>query len=235
MLYGNAIPMFKNRVCEQTHPHQRCADLTLAWRRDVCLFIYFYGMNENKLKYFLLHKPYGFLSQFTDKLSRRTLSNLTNIPKDVYPVGRLDMDSEGLLLLSNDKLLVEYLLNPNNFHEKEYLAQVEGIPTKEELKRFKEGLLIEEKRTLPAKIEIIQPINIPPRVPPIRVRYNIPDCWLKIVIREGRNRQVRKMTAAIGHPTLRLIRIKIKNLLLGNLNPGEIRELTEDEVRELKL
>src|SRR4030067_2991620 len=99
-------------------------------------------MNENKLKYFALHKPYGFLSQVTDKLNRKTLSNLKNIPKDVYPVGRLDMDSEGLLLLSNDKLLVDFLLNPNNFHEKEYLAQVEGIPTEDEMILFSNGLLI---------------------------------------------------------------------------------------------
>ena len=190
-------------------------------------------MNEKKLNYFVLNKPYGYLSQFTDKLNRKTLSNLKNIPKNVYPIGRLDMDSEGLLLLSNDKLLVDYLLNPQNLHEKEYLAQVEGIPTEEEMIKFRNGLVIENKKTLPAKIEIVTPLNIPGRVPPIRKRINIPVCWLKIVITEGRNRQVRKMTAAIGHPTLRLIRIRIKNLNLENLKSGEIRELTEKEVKEL--
>jgi 23S rRNA pseudouridine2457 synthase len=190
-------------------------------------------MNENKLKYFVLHKPYGYLSQFTDKLNRKTLSHLKNIPKDVYPVGRLDMDSEGLLLLSNDKLLVDYLLNPQNSHEKEYLAQVEGIPSKEEMEKFKTGLRIERKMTLPAKIELTTPINISERIPPIRKRINIPVCWLKIVITEGRNRQVRKMTAAIGHPTLRLIRTRIKNIFLGDLKPGEIRELTEIEIKNL--
>ena len=198
------------------------------------MIVYFLSMNEKKLKYFVLHKPYGFLSQFTDKLNRKTLSNLTNIPKDVYPVGRLDMDSEGLLLLSNDKLLVDHLLNPQNSHEKEYLAQVEELPTQEGLDKFRNGLLIENKMTLPAKIKMVTPFNISERVPPIRKRKNTPVCWLNLIITEGRNRQVRKMTAAIGHPTLRLIRIRIKNLLLGNLNPEEIRELTEDEVRELK-
>ena len=191
-------------------------------------------MNGKKLYYFVLNKPYGYLSQFTDKLNRKTLSNLKNIPKKVYPVGRLDLDSEGLLLLSNDKLLVDYLLNPHNSHEKEYLAQVEGIPTEEEMINFRKGLVIENKKTLPAKIEIVTPLNISERVPPIRKRMNIPICWLKIVITEGRNRQVRKMTAAIGHPTLRLIRTRIKNLTLGDLNPGEMRELTELEIKNLR-
>ena len=191
-------------------------------------------MNENKLNYFVLHKPYGFLSQFTDKLNRKTLSNFKNIPKDVYPVGRLDKDSEGLLLLSNDKLLVDYLLNPQNSHEKEYLAQVEGVPTEEELIKFRTGLLIENKKTLPAKIEMVIPLNISERVPPIRKRMNISVCWLKIVIMEGRNRQVRKMTAAIGHPTLRLIRTRIRHLLLGDLKPGEIRELKKLEIKDLR-
>lgn len=191
-------------------------------------------MNENKLKYFALHKPFGYLSQFTDKLNRKTLSHLKNIPKDVYSVGRLDMDSEGLLLLSNDKLLVDYLLNPQNFHEKEYLVQVEGIPNEEEMEKFKTGLVIQRKITLPAKIELVTPSNISERIPPIRKRINISVCWIKIVITEGRNRQVRKMTAAIGHPTLRLIRTRIKNITLGNLKPGEIRELTELEIKNLK-
>jgi 23S rRNA pseudouridine2457 synthase len=191
-------------------------------------------VNGKKLYYFVLNKPYGCLSQFTDKLNRKTLSNLKNIPKKVYPVGRLDLDSEGLLLLSNDKLLVDYLLNPHNSHEKEYLAQVEGIPTEEEMINFRKGLVIENKKTLPAKIEIVTPLNISERVPPIRKRMNIPICWLKIVITEGRNRQVRKMTAAIGHPTLRLIRTRIKNLTLGDLNPGEMRELTELEIKNLR-
>jgi len=192
-------------------------------------------MKEYGLRYFALHKPYGYLCQFTDKLNRKTLSNVKNIPKDVYPVGRLDMDSEGLLLLSNDKQLVDYILNPNNFHEKEYIAQVEGIPTEEGLDKFRSGMLIENKMTLSAKVEVISSLNIPPRIPPIRTRYNVPNCWLKIVLTEGRNRQVRKMTAAIGHPTLRLIRVRIKNLTLGDLKPGQVRELTEKETRGLTI
>jgi 23S rRNA pseudouridine2457 synthase len=191
-------------------------------------------MDDNNLKYFALHKPYGFLSQFTDKLNRKTLSQLKIIPKDVYPVGRLDMDSEGLLILSNDKLLVDHLLNPNNFHEKEYLAQVEGIPTEEEMHKFRKGLFIENRITLPAKIEIVSAVNFSERIPPIRKRMNIPICWLKIIITEGRNRQVRKMTAAIGRPTLRLIRTRIKNISLGDLKTGEIRELTQLEIKDLK-
>ena len=191
-------------------------------------------MTGKILYYFVLNKPYGYLSQFTDKSNRKTLSDLKNIPKNVYPVGRLDMDSEGLLLLSNNKMLVDSLLNPHNSHEKEYLAQVEGIPTEEEMINFRKGLVIENKKTLPAKIETVTPLNISERVPPIRKRMNIPICWLKIVITEGRNRQVRKMTAAIGHPTLRLIRTRIKNLTLGDLNPGEMRELTESEIKNLR-
>lgn len=144
------------------------------------------------------------------------------------------MDSEGLLLLSNDKMLVDFLLNPNNLHEKEYLAQVEGIPNENEMENFRIGLLIENQKTLPAKIEIVDPIAIPDRVPSIRKRMNIQVCWLKIVITEGRNRQVRKMTAAIGHPTLRLIRTRIKNLTLDEFKPGEVKKLSETEIQNLK-
>ncbi len=191
-------------------------------------------MNKIKHKYFAFNKPYGCLSQFTDKLNRKTLSDFGVIPKGVYPVGRLDMDSEGLLILSDDKQLVDYLLNPKNFHEKEYLVQVEGVPTEEELNRFKKGVIIEGRKTLPAKIEVITPPDIPERNPPIRNRKNIPTCWLKVIITEGRNRQVRKMTAAIGHPTLRLIRVRIKNVNLDDLKAGELRKLTEKEIIELK-
>lgn len=191
-------------------------------------------IKEKNLKYIAVHKPFGYLSQFTDKLNRKTLSDLKSIPREVYPIGRIDMDSEGLLLLSNDKSLVDYLLNPNNSHEREYLAQVEGLPTDEEMKKFKKDLLIENKLTLPAKIGIIDLPNFPERIPPIRKRKNIPTCWLKVIITEGRNRQVRKMTAAIGHPTLRLIRVRIKNIHLGDLLPGEIRELSDLEILNLK-
>lgn len=191
-------------------------------------------MKNKNFRYFAFNKPYGCLSQFTDKLNRKTLSDFGVIPKGVYPIGRLDMDSEGLLILSDDKQLVNYLLNPKHFHKKEYIVQVEGIPSEEELNRFKEGVIIEGRKTLPAKIDIIEPPNLPERIPPIRKRVNIPVCWTKIVITEGRNRQIRKMTAAIGHPTLRLIRIRIKNIKLGKLQPGEIRGLTKEEISILK-
>ncbi|MDH7603636.1 MAG: pseudouridine synthase [Melioribacter sp.] len=188
---------------------------------------------KKTLKYFALNKPYGVLSQFTDKHGRRTLKSLYNFPKDVYPVGRLDMDSEGLLLLTNDKFLTNYLLNPKNKHEKEYFVQVEGIPTSESLQKLRDGVEIEGKKTLPAKVKIIEEPDFPPRIPPIRERKNIPTSWISITLIEGRNRQVRKMTAAVGFPTLRLVRVRIKNILLGDLKFGEVRELTKNEIEGL--
>ncbi len=181
-----------------------------------------------------MNKPYGVLSQFTDKLKRKTLTGFYYFPKDVYPVGRLDMDSEGLLLLSNDKELVDFLLNPINRHEKQYYAQVEGIPDEESLKQLEEGVIIEGKKTLPAKAGIIDDPGFPPRKPPIFPRKNKSVCWLSVVVTEGKYRQVRKMTANVGYPTLRLVRVRIKNIKLGNLKPGEVRELTPGEVEILK-
>ncbi len=190
---------------------------------------------DKKLFYFILNKPYGVLSQFTDKLNRKTLAGLYDFPKDVYPVGRLDMDSEGLLLLSNDKEMVDFLLNPANKHEKEYYAQVEGLPTEEDLQKLEEGVIIEGKKTLPAKAKIINDPQFPPRKPPIFPRKNKPVCWISVIVTEGRYRQVRKMTAAIGYPTLRLVRVRIKNILLGDLARGKVRELTTEEIRILKM
>jgi len=189
---------------------------------------------DNRLFYFILNKPYGVLSQFTDKLKRKTLTGFYDFPKDVYPIGRLDMDSEGLLLLSNDKELVDFLLNPNNRHEKEYYAQAEGIPGEESLRLLEEGVIIEGKKTLPAKAGIIDDPGFSPRKPPIFPRKNKSVCWLSVIVTEGRYRQVRKMTANIGYPTLRLVRVRIKNVELGNLKPGEVRELTPGEVEILK-
>jgi 23S rRNA pseudouridine2457 synthase len=185
-------------------------------------------------KYFIINKPYGVLSQFTDEEGRKTLKDIYSFPKDVYPVGRLDKDSEGLLLLTNDKSLTDYLLNPKQRHEKEYFVQVEGIPTKEDLKKLAAGVIIEGKKTLPAKAKIIDDPNFPERVPPIRERKNIPTSWISLTITEGRNRQVRKMTAAVGHPTLKLIRVRIKNVFLGNMQSGEVSILTIEEVSGLK-
>ncbi len=185
-------------------------------------------------KYFIIHKPFNVLSQFSDKLNRKTLKECYNFPHDVYPVGRLDMDSEGLLIITNDKVLTDQLLNPEKKVEKEYWALVEGIPDEEKLNQLRTGVMIEGRNTLPAKVELLKDVSIQSRIPPVRFRKNITDCWLKIIINEGKYRQVRKMTAKIGHPTLRLIRVRIKNILLGDLASGKVRELTEDELKELK-
>ena len=186
------------------------------------------------MKYFALNKPYGVLSQFTGEGGRKTLAGLYDFPDNVYPIGRLDMDSEGLLLLTDDKTITEYLLNPENKHEREYYAEVEGIPTEEELKSLESGVIIEGKMTLPAKARILSNIKIDARESPIRFRKTVPECWISLTITEGRNRQVRKMTAAIWHPTLRLIRVRIKNILLGDMKPGGVRILSDTEIKELK-
>ncbi len=191
-------------------------------------------MFPKSFQYFIINKPYGVLSQFTDENNRKTLAGLFKFPKDVYPVGRLDLDSEGLLLLTNDKGLIDYLLNPLYKHEREYFVQVEGIPEEKDLNKLREGVIIQGKKTLPAKVKIIKEPSIPPRFPAIRERKNIPTAWLSLILVEGKNRQVRKMTANIGFPTLRLLRVRIKNLLLGNLKLGEVKELSTKEVAGLK-
>lgn len=191
-------------------------------------------MCPNKFRYFITNKPYGVLSQFSDKDGRKTLKDLFSFPKDVYPVGRLDLDSEGLLLLTNDISLTDYLLNPVNKHEREYLVQVEGEPSENDLRLLREGLVIRGIKTLKAKAIKIKTPDIWKRVPPVRERKNVPVSWLKVTLIEGRNRQVRKMTAKIGFPTLRLIRTRIKNILLDDLLPGKTRELSITEIEKLK-
>jgi 23S rRNA pseudouridine2457 synthase len=186
------------------------------------------------MKYFALYKPYGVLSQFTSTEGKKTLADIYNFPENVYPVGRLDMDSEGLLILTDDKTLPEYLLNPDNKHEREYYAEVEGRPTEEELKKLESGVLIEGKMTLPARVKVLSNLKIEQREVAIRFRKNVPDSWISLTLTEGRNRQVRKMTASIRYPTLRLIRVRIKNILLGEMKPGEVRILSKEEVKELK-
>ena len=191
-------------------------------------------MFRSKFKYFLLNKPYGVLSQFTDKEGRRTLGDLYKFPKDVYSVGRLDMDTEGLLLLTDDKSLTDFLLNPLREHEKEYYVQVEGIPDELSLEKLRRGVFFNGKKTLPAKVKVIPEPAFPARIPPIRERKNIPTCWLSITITEGRNRQVRRMTASVGYPTLRLARVRIKNLKLDKLPSGKVRELSSEEIKRIK-
>jgi len=178
-------------------------------------------------KYFTVHKPYGVLSQFTDLDGRKTLAGLFAFPDDVYPIGRLDYDSEGLLLLTNDKALTEKLLHPKQKLEKEYFVQVEGVPTEEALTKLQNGVLIEKKKTLPAKVKILEDQSpFEERLPPVRFRKTIPTTWLSITVIEGRNRQVRKMTAAVGFPTLRLVRVRISKIQLGDLRLGEVKEIS---------
>ena len=180
------------------------------------------------------HKPYGVLSQFSpDGSPHRTLTEFS-FPKEVYPLGRLDADSEGLLLLSDEAGLNTRLLDPERGHRRRYWAQVEGIPTAKAVHDLSSGVIIKEYKTRPCIAWILDPQpEIPPRNPPIRARKNIPDCWMSIELTEGKNRQVRRMTAAIGHPTLRLIRIGISSLSLGELTPGNWREIGREEQKLL--
>lgn len=180
------------------------------------------------------HKPYGVLSQFTpDGSPNRTLADF-GFPKGVYPIGRLDADSEGLLLLSDEPALNDRLLNPRHAHRRTYWVQVERIPNRESLQKMERGLVIQGNKTMPCQARLLDPQpEIPPRDPPIRVRKNVPDCWVELELSEGRNRQVRRMTAAIGHSTLRLIRIRIGNFELGNLIAGKWRKLSTDDRRNL--
>lgn len=165
-----------------------------------------------------LNKPYGVLSQFTpDGSPNRTLAAF-GFPKGVYPIGRLDADSEGLLLLSDEAGLNTRLLDPERGHSRCYWAQVERIPTAGALAQLAGGVTIQEYKTRPCKAWMLDPQpEVPPRDPPIRVRKNVPDCWIALELTEGKNRQVRRMTAAIGHPTLRLMRVGIGEFTLGSL------------------
>ena len=154
----------------------------------------------------------------------------------MYPVGRLDRDSEGLLLLTDDGRLAHRLTDPRFEHPKIYLAQVERLPGPEALEVLRRGVELSDGRTRPAEIEVLAgPPSLPDRPVPIRFRKNVPTAWLRLVLREGRNRQVRRMTAAVGHPTLRLVRVGVGPILLGDLAPGAWRDLTPDERHALLL
>ncbi len=176
------------------------------------------------------NKPYGVLCQFTpDHPGQRTLADF-GFPKNVYSLGRLDADSEGLLLLSDERELNERLLNPRHAHEREYWAQVERIPSSAAMQKLSLGVAIQGRQTLPCRVWRLDPQpDLPPRDPPIRFRKSVPDCWIGLELIEGKNRQVRRMTAAIGHPTLRLVRVRIGALTLGPVRPGEWKELTTEE------
>jgi 23S rRNA pseudouridine2457 synthase len=176
------------------------------------------------------NKPFNVLSQFTpDGSPNRPLAEF-GFPKDVYPVGRLDADSEGLLLLSDEAVWNQRLLHPRFAHEREYWAQVERIPTPAALQNLAAGVLIQGRQTLGCRAWLLEPQPLmEPRVPPIRVRKSVADCWIGLELVEGKNRQVRRMTAAIGHPTLRLMRVRIGQYKLSGLAPGAWKELTEAE------
>ena len=186
--------------------------------------------------YFVVYKPFNVLSQFSSQEEKKTLKDFFDVPHDVYSLGRLDYDSEGLLILTNDKLLNHHLLNPALAHGREYWVQVEGNITNEAINQLEQGVDINVDgkmfRTKKCIAKRITPV-VAPRYPPIRVRKNIPESWIKLIITEGKNRQVRKMTAKVGFPTLRLIRYRIEKITTENLQPGEMRILTQGEMYTL--
>ena len=183
-----------------------------------------------KTRIVLLHKPYGALSQFTATQGKIALSRFS-LPSGVYPVGRLDHDSEGLLLLTDDGGLNHRLTDPKKGHPRTYWVQVERVPDEAALEKLRRGVVLADGRTLPALVKRLdaEPA-LPPRNPPIRVRLSVPTAWLEMTLTEGRNRQVRRMTAAVGHPTLRLVRSGIGRLTLRGLRPGQWRWVDRREV-----
>ena len=193
-------------------------------------------------RYILFHKPYRVLSQFSPEGDKVTLANyFPGLQKDIYPVGRLDYDSEGLLLLTNDKQLTHALLEPSFAHPRTYWVQVEGSITNDALYKLQQGLIInidgKQYKTKIANAAVLLPVianAIPARLPPIRFRKEIPDTWVQLTLTEGKNRQVRRMTAAVGFPTLRLIRAAIGGLSINGLIPGEAKEFGP-EVKQLLL
>jgi 23S rRNA pseudouridine2457 synthase len=190
---------------------------------------------QTPLAYVVFYKPYGVLSQFTPESGHQCLRDFGPFPPDVYPVGRLDADSEGLLLLTNDNTMQHRATDPKFEHPRTYFVQVERIPDKDAIAKLCSGVIIEKKRTKRAEAKLLtEEPQLPPRPVPIRYRKNVPTAWLEITLREGRNRQVRKMTAAVGFPALRLVRVKIGELTLEGLLPGMCRNLTTPEVTALK-
>lgn len=188
--------------------------------------------------YFIAYKPFHVLCQFTSEGDRNTLNHFFDVPRNVYPVGRLDYDSEGLLILTNDRKLNYLLLNPVHGHEREYWVQVEGLVSQESIDKLKNGITInidckifQTKKCKAEKFSSPPPVH--PRIPPIRFRKNLPDSWMKIILTEGKNRQVRKMTAKVGYPTLRLIRTRIESTTLAQLQPAEMKCVSQQELYNL--
>ncbi|MFK8101442.1 MAG: pseudouridine synthase [Saprospiraceae bacterium] len=190
------------------------------------------------LKYFVIYKPFGVLSQFTKEVpTHRTLGDLYDFPPDVYPVGRLDKDSEGLLIISNDKRLNHRLLNPDFQHRRQYWVQVEGTPDAAALAQLEQGLEIRFNKktyqTLPAEVALLPtPVNLPERDPPVRFRKSIPTTWIALWLKEGKNRQVRRMCAKIGYPTLRLVRVAIEQLEIPDFKIGEVKAIAGEILKK---
>jgi 23S rRNA pseudouridine2457 synthase len=189
----------------------------------------------SKHKYYIIYKPFQTLSQFSKDGDKKTLAHFFKVERDVYPVGRLDYDSEGLLILTNDKFLNNQLLHPNHKHQKTYWVQVEGTVNTDKIEQLQSGvsITVEGKPyiTKPCTVkDFSQPPTVCERNPPIRFRQNIPTTWLSICLTEGKNRQVRKMTASVGLPTLRLIRNSIENIALNNMQPGDIVEISKNNL-----
>ena len=185
--------------------------------------------------YFIIYKPYLVQSQFSPVDGKKTLADFFDVPKDVYPVGRLDHDSEGLLILTNDKQLNHRLLHPSFQHEREYWVQVDGAITGVAIQQLQNGVTIsidgKKHQTLPCKVSVFEnEPSVPVRNPPIRFRKEIPAPWIRMVLKEGKNRQVRRMTAQVGFPTVRLIRYRIENITIDGLQPGDLVSMTRKQL-----
>lgn len=202
------------------------------WQPDFELSKY---VPSKDCKYIAFYKPFAVISQFSSGyLSDKPTLCAFGFPAKVYPVGRLDSDSEGLLVLSDDARLNDALLNPKRGHSRTYLVQVERVPEESALEQLRNGVVLDDSPTLPARVELLdyEP-GLPPREPPIRFRKTVPTAWILLTITEGRNRQVRRMTAAVGHPTLRLVRWAIGELTLAGITPGQWTKLSAAQLNEL--
>ena len=189
-------------------------------------------------KYFIIYKPFNVLSQFSSTDKKKTLKDFFDVPSNAYPVGRLDYDSEGLLIITDDKKLNQLLLEPIHKHQREYWVQVEGEISHQAIEELQQGVLINVDgkivQTKKCKVEkFSSPPPVDERKPPIRFRKSVPDSWIKIILTEGKNRQVRKMTAKVGYPTLRLIRFRIEEIALTDLHPGEMKTISQQELYNL--